>query len=243
MKILSIGNSFSQDAHKYLPRLAMENGVPMELYNLYIAGCSLEKHWENAVWNKRNYLLEKDGVSTDRYVSLREALELETWDVITFQQSSPYSGMPQTYVPYLTSLAKLVQSAHPAAELYFHQTWAYEWNADRPGFAHYQNDQREMYRRISDASVMASKLLDAPLIPVGSVIQCLREKVPAFDFHNGGLSLCRDGFHLSLDYGRFTAAAVWFRVLCGRLPKAQSMEHLDPALLAQILRCIEESLA
>ena len=32
-------------------------------------------------------------------------------------------------------------------------------------------------------------------------------------------------------------------VLCGRLPKAQSMEHLDSALLVQILQCIEESLA
>ena len=151
--------------------------------------------------------------------------------------------MPQTYVPYLTSLAKLVRSAHPTAELYFHQTWAYERGADRPGFAHYQNDQWEMYRRISDASLMASKLLDAHLIPVGSVIQRLRETVPAFDFPNGGMSLCRDGFHLSLDYGRFTAAAVWFRVLCGRLPQAQSMEHLDPALLSRILQCTEEFFA
>ena len=243
MKILSIGNSFSQDAHYYLPRLAMENSVSMSLYNLYIAGCSLEKHWENAIWNQRNYLLEKDGVSTDRYVSLQEALDLESWDVITFQQSSPYSGMPQSYVPYLTYLADRVRSQHPTATLYFHQTWSYEWGSAHHGFAHYQNDQQEMYRRIADASLMAAKLSDAYLIPVGGVIQRLRETVPAFDYLHGGLSLCRDGFHLSMDYGRFTAAAVWFYTLTGKLPRAQSMEHLDSELIAAILKCVEAPLA
>lgn len=240
MKILSIGNSFSQDAHHYLPRLAMENGVPMELYNLFIGGCSLEQHWNNAVWNKRDYLLEKDGISTDRYVSLREALEMDSWDVITLQQASHYSGMPQTYVPYLDRLGDLARSCHPEAKLFFHQTWAYEKDSSHPGFSAYRNHQGEMFRRIADASEMASKLLDAPLIPVGDIIQTLRETVPAFDYLNGGVSLCRDGFHLSMDYGRFTAAASWFATLTGNLPRAQSLEHLDPALVSAILDHIAE---
>lgn len=36
MKILSIGNSFSQDAHKWLHKLAKVNGVEFEIANLYI---------------------------------------------------------------------------------------------------------------------------------------------------------------------------------------------------------------
>ena len=43
MKLLSIGNSFSQDAHNKLHALAKANGVTLETVNLYIGGCSLER--------------------------------------------------------------------------------------------------------------------------------------------------------------------------------------------------------
>ena len=35
------------------------------------------------------------------------------------------------------------------------------------------------------------------IIPSGDVIQYLRDNTNEFDCKNGGLSLCRDGFHLS----------------------------------------------
>ena len=41
MKVLSIGNSFSQDAHKWLHKLAELNGVEMETLNLCNSGCDL----------------------------------------------------------------------------------------------------------------------------------------------------------------------------------------------------------
>ena len=47
MRILSIGNSFSQDAHKWLNKLASDNGIELENVNLYIGGCSLETQWYN----------------------------------------------------------------------------------------------------------------------------------------------------------------------------------------------------
>lgn len=47
MKILSIGNSFSQDAQRYLHRLAKHEGVQLKTVNLYIGGCSLQRHYEN----------------------------------------------------------------------------------------------------------------------------------------------------------------------------------------------------
>ena len=65
-----------------------------------------------------------------------------------------------------------------------------------------------MYRRLKDASEMAVKLIGAELIPTGTVIQTLRASLPEFRYREGGRSLCRDGFHLSLDYGRFAAAAI-----------------------------------
>jgi hypothetical protein len=63
---------------------------------------------------------------------------------------------------------------------------------------------------------MASKLISAPLIPVGKVIQRLRDSVPEFDFQATGRSLNRDGYHLDLIYGRFAAALTWYGALTGR---------------------------
>ena len=39
--------------------------------------------------------------------------------------------------------------------------------------------------------------------------------MPEFDPEKGGVSLYRDGFHLSLDYGRYLAGLVWFKFFTG----------------------------
>ena len=52
MKVLSIGNSFSQDAQRYLHRLAKEDGTFIKCVNLYIGGCSLQTHYINMLENK-----------------------------------------------------------------------------------------------------------------------------------------------------------------------------------------------
>ncbi len=69
MKILSIGNSFSQDAQKWLHKLARLNGFNVETANLYIGGCSLEKHWNNVVNDNEHYVLELNGSSTEQKIS------------------------------------------------------------------------------------------------------------------------------------------------------------------------------
>ena len=132
MRLLSIGNSFSMDAHRWLHMLAKEHGVEMECVNLYIGGCSLKTHWENVQNNAPNYELGLDGERTTTFVSIQQALEMGKWDVVTLQQASGGSGMPETYMPYLTDLAALVREIQPQAKLYFHQTWAYEVDAEHP---------------------------------------------------------------------------------------------------------------
>ena len=47
IRLLSVGNSFSQDAHRCLHDIAAAAGVEVECVNLYIGGCSLEQHWQN----------------------------------------------------------------------------------------------------------------------------------------------------------------------------------------------------
>ncbi len=243
MKLLSIGNSFSQDAQSWLHRIAVANGVELETTNLMIGGCSLYTHWQHVVEQDQAYYLEQNGTSAERMISIDEALAMEDWDVITLQQVSSHSGRPQTFLPYLPNLYNYCREKFSNAQFYWHQTWAYEIDSDHGDFHYYNHDQQEMFRRIKDGSEVATKLLGIPMLPCGETVQKLRETVPAFDYKNGGLSLNRDGFHLSLDYGRYTAASVWFRVLTGKLPRTDAFAELDSALLEQINEVIESVVA
>ena len=72
---------------------------------------------------------------------------------------------------------------------------------------------------------------NATIIPVGKIIQYFRENIKEFDYQNNGLSLCRDGFHLSYDYGRFIAAATWFMTLTGIKLNLKEFRDFDVSLI------------
>ncbi len=240
MKILSIGNSFSNDAHGWLQKLAQANGDCLETANLFIGGCSLETHWQNVTENNEAYDYEINGGQASRKISIIDALRADNWDIITLQQVSQFSGMIETYEPYLSALADLVRKEKPDAKLYFHQTWAYEIDTTHEGFKNYDNDQRYMYDCIERASKQAAKKINAEIIPVGREIQYIRENIKEFDYKNGGLSLCRDGFHLTFDYGRFAAAAVWLRTLTGKSVNVTEFQNFNPEILKKIIRAVNE---
>ena len=129
----------------------------------------------------------------------------------------------------------------PEVKIYFHQTWAYETDSEHSGFISSNNDQKQMYNSVLQASEKASMLIDAQIIPVGGVVQFVRENVPEFDYANGGVSLCRDGFHLSYDYGRFLAAAVWLRTLTGINISVEKFEDFDASVLEKLLDVVNHS--
>lgn len=234
MKILSIGNSFSQDAHKWLHQLANQCKYELETVNLYIGGCSLETHWDNVVSDNAFYDLEINGNEGSEKISILSALNMEQWDIITVQQVSQLSGMPDSYEPFLGNLVSFVRDQCPMAKIYFHQTWAYEIDSAHAGFANYNNDQKQMYDCIVSTAKSKSESINADMIPVGTVIQYIRENIPEFDYKHNGLSLCRDGFHLTFDYGRYAAAATWLHTLTGRPVPICNFNDFDSDLISKI---------
>lgn len=221
MKLLSIGNSFSQDSHKWLSQIAQSGVADIYAANLYIGSCSLERHWNNFVSQAQDYDLEINGVFI-RKISVNEALQLEKWDVVTLQQASPQCGNYSTYQPYLTDLYEQVKKACPDAKIYIHQTWSYEIDCSLEAYDNYDRSQSVMDQRSIEAYRLASQDIGVPLIPCGDVIRYLRKNVPEFDYPGGGLSLNRDGFHLSLDYGRYAAGVTWYAFLTGKDPREVS---------------------
>lgn len=209
MKILSIGNSFSQDAHRWLYDVCKSAGKEIYNANLYYGGCSLYSHWNFYINDSEEYDYEIKGVPT-RKITLREALKAEKWDIITYQQASHESGNYDKYQPFLCDLHNVVKEVCPDAKFYIHKTWAYEIDSTHGSFVLYNHDQHYMYKCLSNAYAKAAESIDAEIIPSGDVIQYLRDNTKEFDYKNGGLSLNIDGFHLSHAYGRYAASLTWY---------------------------------
>lgn len=216
VKILAIGNSFSQDAvEQYLHELAEADGRRVIIGNMYIGGCSLERHLRNARADAPAYYYRKiglDGKKVERKnVKLNEALQDEKWDFISFQQASPFSGMYDTYVASLPELVEYVRKrVSGKTRFMLHQTWAYASNSTHSGFKNYGNDQMRMYSSIVEAVRKAEKLVHIKtIIPSGTAIQNARTSFL-------GDTMNRDGYHLNLSYGRYTAACTWYEKLFGQ---------------------------
>lgn len=231
MKILAIGNSFSQDATRYLQDIAASAGENLFVRNLYIGGCSLEMHAKNITENAPAYDYEENTRGIEK-ISIPDALAREEWDYVTVQQVSGLSGKIETYEPYLTEVLNTVKAACPKAKIAFHRTWAYEIDSAHGNFPYYLNNQMNMYHAIVEASSEAAQKHSLPIIGSGDFIQHLRA-IPPFDYKNGGASLCRDGFHMSLDYGRYAVGLVWFKFFTGRNAADVTFapENTDPAYI------------
>lgn len=214
IKILAIGNSFSQDATEYLYGILKDVGYEkIILGHLYYAGCTLETHAGYFQSNSPSYkyFINTTGTwsSTASYKPY-PALDSQQWDYVTLQQSSRVSGLPDTYDPYLTTMINIVKEHCPYAELAWHMTWAYQQNSTHNAFANYNNDQMTMYNAIIDATRV--KILTnsnfTKVIPSGTAIQNLRTSFI-------GDTLTRDGYHLSKDLGRYVAALTFAKALTG----------------------------
>lgn len=217
IKILAIGNSFSEDAvENYLYELARAAGDSLVIGNAYIGGCSLETHSKNAASDAAAYSYKKivgGEKITAKNRTLLSCIKDEPWDYISFQQVSQNSGIYNTYFPYLTDLMDYVKgnATNPRVKFILHRTWAYAKNSTHAGFANYHRNQDEMFGAIikTTRSVFNNVGRFKMLIPSGTAIQNARTSAL-------GDNLNRDGFHLQLTYGRYTAACTWLEALTGK---------------------------
>lgn len=216
IKILAIGNSFSEDAiEQYLHELADADGIETIIGNLFIGGCSLERHMQCVNGNLPDYRYRKigvDGVTKETpKCDIASAIADEEWDYVSVQQASHFSGDYTTYQPYLSQLVAYVK-AHTKKDvkIVFHQTWAYAQNSDHGGFKRYGNSQKQMYDAINGALKQVIKDIHPDVIvPSGTAIQNARTS-------SIGDNMNRDGYHLNLLYGRYTAACTWFQAIFKR---------------------------
>ena len=221
IKVLAIGNSFSQDAiNNHLYEVLESAGYEeIVLGNMYIGGCSLDTHWSNMKNNTAAYDYYYRSASTNGWrhtysQTLDTAINEEDWDYITIQQVSGSSGKLADY-GCLDSVLNWIDEnkTNPNAKVLWHMTWAYDEVNQNSGYANYNNDQMTMYRMILDVvneKVASHNLIDG-IIPSGTSIQNMRTSskvAPA--------ALCEgDGYHLSANVGDYIAALTWYAYLSG----------------------------
>ncbi len=210
MYILAIGNSFSVDAMQYLHQILQEMGYKdIFLGNLYIGGCTLQTHANNISSNAGAYEYRKDTTgswSTTNGFSAIAAMKEREWDYVSMQQASGYSGMPDSYEPYLTTIVNAVKQYCPNAKRMWHMTWAYQGNSTHSDFAKYNKNQMTMYNAILNAvqtKVVSRGDFDF-VIPCGTAVQNLRTSFL-------GDNITRDGYHMSYDNGRYLTGLMWAR--------------------------------
>lgn len=228
MEILSIGNSFSQDAQRYLHNIAKADGYDLKAFNLYIGGCSLYTHFKNMMSEQREYSLEMNGESTGFKVSLKEALLNREWDIITVQQVSRRSPYYETYQPYISNLVEYVRKYAPKAKIAVHQTWAYEDGSKLLCVDMGYKSHNEMFCDVKKAYEKASESICADIIIPSGELFCHLTDI-------GVKGLYRDTYHASLGLGRYAIGLVWYSMISGNSVKdnafAEFEENVDVSTL------------
>ena len=183
VKLLTIGNSFADNATNYLPELAKAGGKQLLLYRANLGGCSFERHaacLAAALANpgdpkgrpyKNNPVLNLPGKAT---VSLPEALAAQPWDIVTIQQWSQLSYKPETFQPFADNLIAAIRKYAPTAKIAVHETWAYR--EDHPFFNRKDGfTSAKMYQGLRTAYRGFADGKQFPILPVGDAINLARQ--------------------------------------------------------------------
>jgi hypothetical protein len=245
LRVFVIGNSFSNNALLYLPKIVQSAGDQIVVKSASIGGSPLEKHWNGVA----AYLADPDAREGKIYggKSLKDMLGDTRWDVVTIQQYSMFSPNPETYQPYATKLRDYVMGLQPQARVVQHQTWAdrvdsRDWGM--VGRGERAKDQAEMWEKSRAAYHRIADDLGLGLIPVGDAFRAVDTDPrwgyrpdPAFDpkvatephlpdqshsLHVGynwkGGKLAFDSHHAS-PAGCYLAGLVWYATLFDASPE------------------------
>ena len=240
MNVLSIGNSFSVDAQRYLHQIARADGVDMNVYNLVISGCPLDYHFRNMITQEPNYAWAVNGHDSGIKVSLQQGLFNRQWDVITLQQASPKSFQYETYQPYLNKLVEYIRENVPKVKIYLQQTWAYD--ESNPCFQTILLGEtpESMLKLIKEANRKAGKEANVDgIIPSGEVLMKLLK--------NGVESVHRDRLHATFGLGRYAIGLTWYSTLTGKSILDNTFsdfdEEVSEELVALAKKCVTEVLS
>lgn len=217
LRILAIGNSFTENMTLHLPRLISDAKADSVVvaYAAY-AGASLEYQHSHLNSPDATYLWDvslggQPFIQDTARQSLPFCLDYADWDVIVIQQRSSLAGKWETISPYLDAVIRHLRTGHPRARIAWQMTWALASHFDKPEeFALYNGSREEMELAIESTTekIVATGLIDM-VIPSGRAIAAARRA----EVDTTGNELSPDGRHLDEGAGCYIAACCAYETL------------------------------
>lgn len=205
LKILFIGNSFSNDTADHFWHIATELlNAEVFVGNLGIGSCTLATHSNRIHFNKADYWYNytDNGVwNSIQNTAPEEHILSQNWDYISLQQASADVGRPEKFSPHLENLIKHFQEKVPEARIIWNMTWAFAPNCPRVDvFDYYKRDTDVMYNALIETvkSVIVPNESIYTIVPCGTAVQ----NIKGTQYY---ASLYYDGSHLNPGFGRYIA--------------------------------------
>ena len=223
LKVLDIGNSYTQDAQTYLPRIIAASGIDTDfsLYRAFRPSASF-KTWVDC-WNdsdNENYSIDfcagtslggisGSGSAFDGAL-FRKALQSVKWDIILIHQVSTYSNDYSLWEGdgaggYLQELIRIIRVTNPQATIGYLMTHSYRGSY----WANSEGSSYLRWRNIADATKQLKSEYDIDfIIPYGTAVQNLRASSL-----NDSYEFSEDGTHMGAGLGDYVAGCCYFESL------------------------------
>lgn len=223
LKVLDIGNSYTQDAQTYLPQIIKASGIDddFSLYRAFRPSASF-KTWVDC-WNDSDneyYSIDfcagtsLGGISGSGSASdgalFRKALQSVKWDIILIHQVSTYSNDYSLWEGngaggYLQELIRIIRVTNPQATIGYLMTHSYRGSY----WANSEGSSYLRWRNIADATKQLKLEYGIDfIIPYGTAVQNLRASSL-----NDGYEFSEDGTHMSAGLGDYVAGCCYFESL------------------------------
>ncbi|MGQ8337461.1 DUF4886 domain-containing protein [Sunxiuqinia sp. A32] len=227
VRLLAIGNSFSDNACRYLSQITQSvDSCDILIGRAMIGGCSLEKHAKLIDACEQDSSLKPYEGKT-----LKEILQQEEWDVVTIQQVSYLSFKKESFQPYADQIYAFVEEYAPQARIYIHETWAY--GPDCARFEKFGITMKQMYRKLKKNYRSLARHFNTPILPSGDAFYNSYKGDNKIDLWDS-----KDRFHASSN-GCYLAGCVWFHCIFEQPSNSISFKPDDmPAKTAKYLQTV-----
>lgn len=209
LKVLAIGNSFTDDPTAYLDDLVISSGIDRTKLCLYvgvIGGSSLQTWSEKYNSNETVEITRKVGLASVGTTSgtLKQIFS-QDWDIVVLNQLSSLAINYGSLNPHLKNLISFIRQdcANQKVCIAWQSVWSY--------YKEYTDNPKGIIGWSDLCSVTKEQInkdgIDI-IIPTGTAIQNARGSSL-----NTAHDITRDGHHLAFGIGRYIAACTWFQTL------------------------------
>lgn len=209
LKVLAIGNSFSDDPTAYLDDLLISAGVDRSKCCVYvgvIGGSSLQTWVDKYISNESIDIARRAGTITMGVTTgtLKQIFS-QDWDIVVIQQLSSLAIDYSSLNPALKNLRSYIRQdcTNQKICLAYQSVWSYWGN---------YTENPKGVTGWSDLCLVTKEQINKDgidiIIPTGTAIQNARGTSL-----NTPHDITRDGHHLAFGIGRYIAACTWYQVL------------------------------